>query len=211
MTVRNIEINLVANPSQYYKFGDMLDSSIEQKDLAVHYNYYKVLKIAVVFLPQQSSYVDTTFKFQVNWSNNNEITNLNFEDNTKEVAKYRTRRKVFTFIPPDLAYLVGDTTSDPVELSVINPFKYIKTAYKPNIYFPGCLAVNENCSTATTIRVIFRIEYRGSRIPSALELASVYNAKAEIEKKSLNIKQGEVITSRPPQTVEDTVINTGSA
>lgn len=155
----------------------MLEASIEQKDMAVHYNYYKVLKIAVIFLPQQSSYVDTTFKFQVNWTQNNELNNINFEDNSKEVPHYRTRRMCFTFIPPDINYLVGDTTLEPVELTVINPYKYIKTYYQPNKYFPGCLAVNENGTNAMRLRVIFRVEYRGSKIPTALELNGVYNAK----------------------------------
>jgi hypothetical protein len=191
-TIRNIEVNLVTYPSQYYKFGDMLEASIEQKDMAVHYNYYKVLKIAVVFMPQQSSYVETTFKFQVNWTQDNELQNINFEDNSKEVAKYRTRRLCFTFIPPDINYLVGNTTSDPVELTVINPYKYIKTNYHPSEYFPGCLAVNENVTNAMPIRVIFRIEYRGSKIPTASELSQIYSAKLDKEMKSLAITKGEV-------------------
>jgi hypothetical protein len=206
-TVRNIEINLVTYPSQYYKFGDMLEASIEQRDMAVHYNYYKLLKLAVVFLPQQSSYVDTTFKFQVNWTQDTELNNINFEDNTKEVAKYRTRRQCFTFVPPDITYLVGDTTSDPVELTVINPFKYIKTYYHPNKYFPGCLAVNENGSNAMPIRVIFQIEYRGSKIPTALELNGIYSAKLEQEMKSLSIKKGEVIKEEDLKTVSESQEN----
>lgn len=202
-TTRNIEINLVTNPNQYYKFGDMLESSIEQKDLSVHYNYYKVLKIAVVFLPQQSSYVDTTFKFQVSWTQENEVYNINFEDNSKEVPCYRTRRMCYTFIPPDIPYLVGDTTSNPVELTAINPYKYIKTYYQPNKYFPGCLAVNENGLNSMKVRVIFRIEYRGSKIPTATELNHVYNAKLEIEKTSLTLTKGEVNLDRPKETPKE--------
>jgi hypothetical protein len=170
----------------------MLDTSIEQRDMAVHYNYYKVLQIAVIFLPQQSSYVDTTFKFQVNWTQSTELNNINFEDNTKEIAKYRVRQKCFTFVPPDISYLVGDTTSDPVELTVINPYKYIKTYFEPNKYFPGCLAINENGANAMPVRVIFRIEYRGSKIPTAAELNGVYSTQLKLCSESSIITKGEV-------------------
>jgi hypothetical protein len=189
----------------------MLGASIEQKDLTVHYNYYKVLKIGVIFLPQQASYVDTTFKFQVAWTQNTEINNITFEDNSKEVPQYRTKRMVFTFVPPDISYLVGDTTSSPVELTVINPFKYIKTYFKPSEYFPGGLAINENGLNSMKVRIVFRIEDRGSRIPTALELNSVYNAKLEMEKKYVNCKLGKVVIEGSQNSTDQKDLNQSGA
>jgi len=162
------------------------------------YNYYKVINIAVVFLPSMSQVQSPSFVLQMNWSQDLTTQNLINEDSTKIVPKYRTRKYFYKFVPPDMDYLVGEPEAQPKpKLSCINPSKYNRT-YIPAAYFPGRVIFDTTLGAFTDFcRILLRVEYRGSKLPDSNQLKLLANrfeasSSAKGQPKEIGLKIGKM-------------------
>jgi hypothetical protein len=170
-TERIIEAYVTAADNSYIAVGNILSQSQEHSLLSTMYNYYKLINIAVVFLPSMSQVQSPSFVLQMNWSQDLTTENLINEDSTKIVPKYRTRKYFYKFVPPDMNYLVGEPEAQPQpKLSCINPSKFNRT-YIPAAYFPGRVIFDTTLGTFSDFcRILLRVEYRGSKIPDSNQL-----------------------------------------
>jgi hypothetical protein len=145
------------------------------------FNYYKIINIAVVFGPSTSQVNQPAFLVQMNWNSDNDILYIKNEDNTKTVPVYRTRNYILKFLPVNMDYLVGEPDANPPKLSVINPSKYIRS-YIPSNYIPGRIVFDKTVSSFTEqVRILIRVQYRGSKLPGADELNRVAEASRQRE------------------------------
>jgi hypothetical protein len=174
-TTRVIESYITASESSYVRIGNLLNQSEEHSILSTLYNYYKVLNIAVVFAPVQQQVGMPPFLMQVNWNQDEDIEKIQYEDNSKIIPRYRTRRYFYKFVPPNITFLVGEPNANPPKLSIVNMMEYIRT-YIPASYIPGRIIFDKSISTQTFAefaRVLIKIEYRGSKLPSSTTLKAL--------------------------------------
>jgi hypothetical protein len=130
------------------------------------YNYFKIINIAIAFYPSQAQVATGYINLQLNW-NNQDDTNIPNEDNTKIIPVFRTRKYFYKFIPLNMPLLLG-TTNKPVVLNMIN---YMRTS--DDIVIPGCFNFDSEQAFTARVKVIMRIEYRGSKIPDSTGLTKL--------------------------------------
>jgi hypothetical protein len=176
-TTRVIESYITAFESSFVRIGNLLNQSEEHTILSTLYNYYKLLNIAIVFSPVNQQVGMPPFLMQMNWNQDEDIEKIQYEDNSKVVPSYRTRRYFYKFIPPNITFLVGEPNANPPKLSVVNMMEYIRT-YIPATYIPGRIIFDKSVSTQTftqSARVLIKIEYRGSKLPTSTTLKALAN------------------------------------
>jgi len=138
----------------YYKIGELLNGSFEFVQKMTQYRYFKIKGIAVVFEPNVSSNVAQRIYVQMNWDGN-ETDNMNFEDSTKIVPAYRTRRIVLKFLPPNMT-LNEDSWW-------VNYKSWLtRSIYNGQTTLPGNIIVKASqADFEVSFRIILRIAFAG--------------------------------------------------
>jgi hypothetical protein len=149
------------------------------------YNYFKIINIAIVFFPAMSQAQSSYFAIQLNW-NNSDNTNIQQEDNSKMIPIYRTRKYFFKFVPLNMPLLLG-TTNSPV---VINMMNYLRTS--DPIVIPGCFNFDGETDFTARVRIVMRIEYRGSKVPDSTGLTKLLNVVWKTEQLRPKIERKEI-------------------
>jgi hypothetical protein len=86
-----------------YDIGAAMFASNEYTEIAINYQYVKILSLKVIC--RAVNYVNSTnnLYFKINWNNNDETgTTVQQSDNSKFVSPVSTRARVFTFYPPNV-------------------------------------------------------------------------------------------------------------
>lgn len=169
-TFRLIENYFEAFQNGYVRFNTLFSESAEHQLMTSMYKYFKIYNVAITFFPSQAQVGSPFIQFQVNWDESREY-NLDTEDDTKIVPIYRTKEYTFKFVPPDLNYchyIIGSTN----RVDVLNLRNYIRTDQQLKS-IPGEVNFSAAFAFNTRIRIVAKVEYRGSRIPNSQSLVKI--------------------------------------
>jgi hypothetical protein len=194
ITRRNLEINFEAFKDSFINLNSLFSGNTEHQTMLTLYNYMKLINIGLTFYPAQAQVSTGHIAVQLNW-NNQDNTNVQTEDNTKIVPIYRTKRYMFKYIPPNIPMLLG-TTDSPV---VINLRNYMRTS--DPIVLPGVFNFEGDTAFTARVRVVIRMEYRGSKVPDSTGLTALAEkvkkaelARPKIQKAEIKLNKEEIIT-----------------
>jgi hypothetical protein len=149
------------------------------------YNYFKIINIAIIFFPAMAQPSSSYFALQLNW-NNSDNSNIQQEDNSKMIPVYRTRKYFFKFVPLNMPLLLG-TNNSPV---VVNLMNYMRTS--DNIVVPGCFNFDSEQDFTSRVRIVMRIEYRGSKVPDSTGLTKLLDVVRNTEQLRPKIERKEI-------------------
>jgi len=171
----NLEYFDEASNNSFLNLNTVFSTSAEHQLYKTMFNFFKIINFVIIFPSQQSQVGANYLIFQVNW-NNSDVNGLLVEENCKWVPIYRTRDLVYKFVPPDLPLLLG-TNLNPV---VINLRNYMRTT--DDILIPGCINFKTNNAITSSLaiyRVVFRVEYRGAKLPDSEALHKFISLRDE--------------------------------
>lgn len=179
-TTLNVTYNDVATTNgnvNQYSLSLITNSSNEFNLKRYEYMYFKVNYVKIMFFNNNS--VTTGLNYLLfNWANNHDYSGDQIikSDNTKIISPYRTRSKVFTFIPPDMIVnAMGSTYS----------LKNFRTTAVISI--PGWFYLNVIEDTA--FRVEINLIFRGSQDFSVGTKLNNQLIKIVEEEKNKNMEQ----------------------
>jgi len=172
-----------ANVAIAFQIGTILNTSYEFLQFAGSYRYMKIIKIAVVFEPNQilNSAQQRNVYVQMNWGNG-ETDNLQYEESSKIVPGYRTKRIVLKYLVPNI--ILRENERDVNLKSWLPAVDTTFTSIGGYLYF--------QCDDVFTLkcRIIVRVAFAGNRVRDPSSMKEMYD---EIEKKISFKKKEKVI------------------
>lgn len=194
-TFRLLESYVEAFQNSFYNINSLLSASTEHATMKTLYNYMKIYNIALIAYPAMAQNSAGYFTVQLNW-NNSDDTNIPFEDNSKVIPVYRTRKYYYKYVPPNIPLLLGDTNS-PVVLNLRN---YMRTS--DSIVIPGAFNFTSEQAFTARIRILMKVEYRGSKVPDSTGLKKLLTMVENYESKRESIKLTEIKKDTENKIVE---------
>jgi len=171
------------NVAVAFQIGTILNTSYEFLQFAGSYRYMKILKIAVVFEPNQilNSAQQRNIYVQMNWGNG-ETDNLQYEESSKIVPGYRTRKIVLKYLVPNI--ILRENERDVNLKSWLPAVDTTFTSIGGYLYF--------QCDEVFTLkcRIIVRVAFAGNRVRDPSSMKQMYE---EIENKISFKKTNRVI------------------
>jgi len=161
-----------------FKIGTILNESYEFIQTASIYRYFKILGLAVVFEPNQTE-VNNQSKIYIfiNWGNG-ETANMQFEDSSRVVPTYRTKRITMKFGVPNINIISDGTYT--------NPSAWYPATDTDFTYIGGYVDAQADASIIVKFKIIVNVAFAGNRVrdPSSMKkLYSDLENKFKMEKK----------------------------
>lgn len=183
------------------RLGTLMNTN-ELNTIRYDFRFMKILNVGIIFEPQNTTEDTLSYRkvlIQVRWDGVSPQGSIEYDDDTKIVAGYRTRRKVFTYTPPNMVTRL--TTSG-------NPLNY-QDFLPTNIdilQLPGVIRVENQTAAAVQIRVAFNVLFRGSQtLPpsSKIEILKQLDEPKKTEFKVIDTMQKLNALKIQPDTNKD--------
>lgn len=183
LKIINTEIALPTGGTDI-RLGTLMNTN-ELNTIRYDFRYMKIFNVGVGFEPQNSTEDTLNYRkvfFQLRWDGVSPQGSIEYDDDTKIVAGFRTRRKVFTFTPPDI---VGRLTTSG---NPINYYDFMPTNIDI-LQLPGVIRFQNETGYSVQTRITFTILFRGSQtLPpsSKIELLKQLEESKKIEFKVID-------------------------
>jgi len=162
---RYIQFQATSGTPTTFEIGTILTQSYEFLQIAGIYRYYKVLGVAVVFEPQQTSVNNSnrTYVF-MNWGNG-ETGNMQYEDSAKVVPEYRVRRITLRYVVPNITCYSDGRSVNPKSWQPANDTSFILS---------GDITIQTEGNIYVACRAIVKVAFAGNRVRDPSSMIKMY-------------------------------------
>jgi hypothetical protein len=156
-----VDQQIVPASVAFFQLGSILQNSTEFIQYAFGFRYFRIFRVAVIFDAQNEVSVQGKTYVMMNWANT-ETDNLEYEDSSKIVSAYRTRKIKLKFLPPP--------TNVPTNRGFINIRAWLPAADSDFTYISSHILMQNTTPMTVRARIIIRVLFAGNRVqdPSSL-------------------------------------------